>query len=229
MTDQEVRVLDVVGKDIGGPTGANFGRLLCQLSADPAKARDNRGRFVLAFDTSGLGIRDTPTYAIPGVRTLFRELERGCPHAAYFLHGDPGVAAVETFLLSLIPVVHSTTAGWQFTLQDYLAAFSQHTERVKEFCRRIGDDEDAGTQGLLMSLPPEAIVDRPDLRARVLRALTPALQAAARDFQSLNSHPEGRQLLSDLLHRAEPLALLPRSATPSAGAFARVLGALQRR
>ena len=214
---------------ICGPTGANLGRLLCQLSADPAKARDNRGRFVLAFDTSGLGIRDTPTYAIPGVRTLFRELRRGCPHAAYFLHGDPGVAAVETFLLSLIPVVHSTTAGWQFTLQDYLAAFSQHTERVKEFCRRIGDDEDAGTQGLLIAFRRKRLsIDPTSVRASFGRS-TPALQAAARDFQSLNSHPEGRQLLSDLLHRAEPLALLPRSATPSAGAFARVLGALQRR
>jgi len=34
-------------------------------------------------------------------------------------------------------------------------------------------------------------------------------------------------ILSDLLHRAEPLASLPRSATPSAAAFARVLSALQ--
>src|SRR5512134_2142852 len=160
----ETRLLEVSGADISAATGSNLGKILRELSADAARARENRGRFALSF--SDYGMRDAPVYAAPAVREFCAALDRGCPHAAYFLHQDPTIGTIRTYLLGLVPVTKNGGV-WQYTLEDYVRLTHEHAQRVSAFAESIGDEADAALDGLVLNLPAEALADQPELRQRI--------------------------------------------------------------
>lgn len=198
----EVRVLEVSGAEVCAATGSNLGKILTELSADAARARENRGRFVLTF--SDFVPRGAPAFAAPAVREFCVALDRGCPHAAYFLHQDPTIGTIRTFLAGLVPVAKNGNL-WQYSLQDYVKLTQAHAQRVSAFAQRIGDDADAALDGLMLNLPAEALADQPALKKRILQAMAPAIRAMAKDFDQLAMDPRGRAMMEDLGGRCAAL------------------------
>jgi glutathione S-transferase len=201
MQSQDIRVLGVEGKDLNAKTARHLASLFAGLGAKPAQAREVRGRFVLSFPDYESDRR--PMYAIPEIREFVRALDAECPYAAYFLHGDPTIMHIQFYLLCLVPLQNER---WQYDLRDLIAVVEDRYEHIAAFCRKVGDDENLGTDGLLMNLPPEALAGNAEASAKVLKSMKPALEALRRDFNSLVLRPDGRAMIRGLLGRAAILS-----------------------
>jgi len=200
---EDIRVLSVAGNDLTTGTAHHLAKLLNEISRTPAKAKESRGRFILEFPDAESDRR--PNYVVPEIREFVAILDRGCRHACYFLNGDPSLSHIHFFLLCLIKI-EENAGSWQYDSNDFLKAAQERAVLVAEFCRQIGDDEELGTDGILLNLPPEIIADQPQLSARVLQLMRPALEALKRDFSDLSLRPDGREVIQHTLRRAALLS-----------------------
>jgi hypothetical protein len=199
----DIRVLSVKGNELKAGTAQHLAKLLNELSRTPAKAKESRGRFILEFPDAESDGR--PNYVVPEIREFVAVLDRECRHACYFLYADPSLSHIHFFLLCLIKV-EKNAGSWLYDSCDFLRAAQDRAERVAEFCRQIGEDEALGTDGIMLNLPPQILADQPQLSARFLQLMRPALKALKRDFSDLSLRPDGRELIKDTLRRAALLS-----------------------
>ena len=199
----DIRVLSVKGDELKAGTAQHLAKLLNEISRTPAMAKESRGRFILEFPDAESDRR--PNYVVPEIREFVSVLDRECGHACYFLYGDPSLSHIHFFLLCLIKV-KKIAGSWQYDSHDFLRAAQDRAERVAEFCQLIGEEENLGTDGIMLNLPPQVIADQPQLSARVLQLMRPILQALKRDFSDLSLRPDGREIIKSTLSRAAALS-----------------------
>lgn len=201
MESGEVRILAIQKNNLNEDMARHLAKLFSGIARNPAKAREARGRFVLEFPDYDSDPR--PNYAIPEIRRFVRTLDGDCQYAAYFLYGDPSISHIQFYLLCLVDPQNNERG--QYNLRDLIAVAMERCKHVVAFCHQIGEDEDRGTEGLLMNLPPEALSGNAEASAKVLRAMKPALEALKKDFDNLVNRPDGRALIRGMLRRAAVL------------------------
>jgi hypothetical protein len=200
---EDIRVLSVQANDLNAGTAKHLAKLLNEISRSPAKAKESRDRFILEFPDAESDSR--PNYVVPEIREFVAVLDRECRHACYFLYGDPSLSQILFFLLCLTKI-EENDGSWRYDSNNFLRAAQDRAALVAEFCRQIGEDEELGTEGILLNLPPEIITEQPQLAARVLRLMKPTLEALKRDFSDLRLRPDGREIIQHTLHRAALLS-----------------------
>lgn len=198
-----VRILAVEGQELNADTAAHLAKLFNGIADDPAKAKQACSSFVLQFPDFESDRR--PIYTIPEVRDFIHTLDRDCPYAAYFLHGDPSMSHIQFYLLCLVDL-QKNEKGWLYDVRDLVALAIHRYNAIAALCRRIGEDENRGTDGLLMNLPAEALAGNPEVANKALRAMKPVLEALKREFDDLNFRPDGRALIRDIIGRAAILS-----------------------
>ncbi len=118
-------------------------RVLTDVGAEPARARDWRGSVVLSFAE----VPETHPYLNPAVAAFVKDLYSGIPHLLYFLNPDRTSGALDSFYASIGALAETDHGVWVLWSDDGATAFFEALAAAAEFAVSRGDDWVAVVKG----------------------------------------------------------------------------------
>jgi hypothetical protein len=207
MEADAIRMLEVSGEDIRRTNVSNFVRLFGDIARQPEAAKQLRGKIVLGFRSYDSDPR--PNWAVPEIRNFVQALDKAVQYFPYFLVGDPAVEHILFYFLCLVPF--GDMKSRLYSAADLLTVVARKAKDVTRFCEEIEDDPERATDPFLLNLPAEVVKDFPDIADKILDAMSPALRALEGDLAQLNTTPEGKAFVNNILSRATTVCGIDRS------------------
>lgn len=143
-------------------------------------AREMCGSVSLQFP--GLKHDPRPLETITPVRSFIQALDKAIPYFPVFLHPDPILGEVLSYVLCLLPQTSLATVQQE----NMMRVVMQKMSDVTVYAQKIGIDVDDVVIGLFLVMPPAILASAPSVARQAMDTIRPMLLAIA---ESATIHP----------------------------------------